>query len=620
MARRIRFLLVWLPLAIACGADSTPPTGGVDTEPLPPVTATSTPTIAATDSLLEPGASFSIRGSRLSPVTVSIGGVRASVLTASNTAVTVTVPSALWTPCRAAGTMLRVVVVGPAGDSSVTIVPAVERVFEADLAVGASVEATPAATSGCRIRLAHKGTYLALPYRPQLPLDEAVLGDSVSVTVRLGDGPSRMQAPMLARSAWHATVARRETGGSLPPDVLVARGRSGARAVACSPPALGDVIPVATARDAEGFMTGLAPARGSTTPVEPWIVVAQGRSVVVLIDSSTARMARGDPRWSEAAESIVALSDTSVVPFLERSYRGLPDRDGNGKLMIYVSGAARSPSFAIFGNLRADCLAAEDAGEGIFLNADNGGEIYGPYISEVTLAHEISHVVDLGHGDRGTKVRGGWSVEGFATLGAVLYMERARPDIFTMNRDTVPRSWGGFATCAAWPTSLRSGPRTTGWMYSTGCNMVSYLVKRYHARFGGTLKDALTAWAGLRSTDTMDDAQAMLRLPPTAPPTFGSWLLSLYADEYVQGAPPELSQPMWNTRKLWSWWFAEEPDSPYPFPDVRLAESAPAIGLKLGAPSAYYVEIEASSDATSLHVTQSDGQAADARLLLLRAR
>ena len=115
----------------------------------------------------------------------------------------------------------------------------------------------------------------------------------------------------------------------------------------------------------------------------------------------------------------------------------------------------------------------------------------------------------------------------------------------------------------------------------------------------------------------MEDADSFLQQPRGATQSFGHWLLSWYADDFVAGAPPETQQSMWNIRENWNNEYSFI--GPYPLPDFRLTSSTPAVAFKLGAPDARYVELDASAG-MALDVTRSGTLVGEFGLMLMRVR
>jgi hypothetical protein len=571
--------------------------------------------ILQTDSLLEPGRPFTLKGSGLSSAIVTIAGIAAPVIEATDSAVSVTVPTSPWSACVAAQTTFSVTVLNSAGDNVTVSRAAAERPSVIDLSSGGYVDITSAVSKGCRITLAKQGTYLAVPYLPERPHEAtATVADSVTVRVRMGDADSRTAIPVsLARSAF-------VIGGSAAPferdvrDLIRSPSRI-SRGVGCALPDVGGAVKARTNRDTQGRVTALWEESGSATAPEDWTIFAAGKSIAVAIDSSTARIVMGDARWATALADIVAFSDTLLVPFLERSFHGLPDTDENGKLLVYVSGFSSLFNFAVNSNIRSDCPAASGSGEAIFLNWSQYFAGDPPNVSRRILAHEMAHIVDWGLPGH---ARGSWAREGFADLASILFMQRASANPLADNLSRFARNDGVGYACPVRPMDVRTGPYGLGWLYSTACNMVGYLFQRYQARFGGTIKDIYSTWSTLPNTETMEDAESFLQQPSGSVPAFGQWLLSLYADDYVLGAPAELQQTMWDLRQLWSNELSDAFGS-YPFPEIRMTTTSPAVSFKLGAPDVRYLELVASSG-TMLEVTRSGVMASDMRSMLLRVR
>jgi hypothetical protein len=404
------------------------------------------------------------------------------------------------------------------------------------------------------------------------------------------------------------------TGRQLPDDIHFLPTRATGTQV-CALPPRGGTVTVITTRDALGRVTSILP-QGRTGPTESWTNVSDGQVVAVMTDTATLRIAAADPRWQATFDTLATLVDTSIGPFFASFTRGIPDTDGNGKLIVYVSGSAAIPvSFASNSGMRADCPAGT-AGESIFLNWSFGPDV-GPVLQGAVVAHEVGHIIDWAWNEHVTL--SGWALEGFATFASSFYLARGAADPLGANFASLPRAPDGSASNCFWRPSeaFADAPNGPLWSYAMGCNMVGYLIQRRRERFGETIKEAITAWTKVPNTATMEDADSYLGVARGASGSFGRWALSLYADDYVAGIPPELRQPMWNMRALWTTTISSR--DPFPLPEVVLSGSAPSATFRLGAPGARYVELGAASDAM-LTVTRTGPTSADMGLLVLRAR
>jgi hypothetical protein len=281
---------------------------------------------AMADSVLRPGGTFALRGRDLSSASIMIAGVRAAIIEASDTLLSVTVPESPWQPCLGADLTLPVMVYRSGADTLRLSRPAEARPLNVDLGAGAHSHLSKASAGRCGVRFSHPGRYVAVPYvEERRDGNPAPPGDSVHVTIGLGplstpqassahrSPPDRRPATPPQHGAWDVSFS--SVGGQ--------------RATSCPLPSLGGTVSIHTRRDSVGRLTGYGFFTGAVS--EPWTLVAEGKTIAILIDSVTLRLARADPRWASSFTALVSFSDTAAVPFLNAFTRGIPDTDGNGK-------------------------------------------------------------------------------------------------------------------------------------------------------------------------------------------------------------------------------------------------------------------------------------------------
>ena len=575
--------------------------------------------VTGTDTLLEPGKTFQIRGHKLRDARVSIAGVRATTLDAVDTSLTIIVPATPWAPC--VGPAARFPISITTQDDSLEVtVHAAEQQLLLDLAIGAYAD-LPANVLGreCRMQLRTKGTYLALPFVPERSDGSTISpSDSIAVMVRV-DGAGGANASLATgrdatpepRTLSVGVTQRAGPATSPHGDVVVRTSRS-MSAAACPLPPLGNTVAVRATRDSLGRLVGLSADGAGAT--EPWKFVGQGRTIAVMIDTAMQRDMQTDPTWAQRIDALVAISDTSVAPFIQSVSRGFPDNDGNGTVIVYVSAHAPAmANYAFNSSLRVDCPLG---GEAIFLNWTYLGTEDGAFFDVGPLVHELAHIADYAWNARSTYSE--WAIEGFATLVGQLYNARNIPDPLMANFTSTPKMLSSGTYCVTSPTAtMRQGLNSTSWKYVLGCGMIAYLAAQYRERFGGTTGEALAAWTRIPNALTMEDADSYLGMARGASRSFGHFLLSFYADDYVVGIAPELRQPMWDPRRVWANDFSFF--GAYPLPDAALSASTPSTSFRLGAPDVRFVELDASADA-SLTVTRAGRDAADLSLLVFRAR
>lgn len=574
--------------------------------------------VTGTDALLQPGKLFSLTGSGLSVATVSIGGIVSPVASATDATLSVTVPVAPWTPCMGPNDSLSVTVRTPAGDTLTLLRPAQESPTVLNLAAGAYAEISGATLGKCRIAPTNAGTYLALPFMSERPdLGSITPSESVSVSVRV-DGLASSALLPGARSTSMPNALGRSSRDIVRRHAMDDFTRTSPSRVvggqACPLPPLGGTVTVNSQRDRQGRLQYVM--IGGGVPDENWTVIAMGQTIAVLTDTATLRLSKSDARWAKAFDDLVALADTGVVPFLQANSRGIPDDDGNGKLIAYVTGVADiGNDISFVYSMRSDCPAGSGAGESILL--DWTPLLAGaPFVSPNSVVSTIARIADIGWRDH---VRSGsWAIDGFGRLMANLYLVRSSPDPLSLNLTHTPLDASSqYAYCTfRLRDAFAAGTFNSLWTLVLGCDMMGYMFQQYHAKFGGTLKDAVVAWSKVPITTTMEDADTYFQQPRGATRSFPHWLLSWYADDYVAGVPQELTQSMWNLRQLWR---NEWGSLPFTAPDIALGPTSPAASFKLGAPDARFIEFVAPSGAV-IGVTRSGPLASEMGFFVLRAK
>ena len=538
--------------------------------------------IADSDSLLAPGSQFRLKGTGLANARVLIAGVAVTILSASDSVAIVSVPAALWEPCRGPNTNLELTVFRVGLDSISQPWRAAERPLIVSLAVGAYRQLPDAAGGPCRVHLSDSGSYLAVAFTGERRYGQtATADDSMALTVGV-EGPHTASRPFAASTTrLHRSGIR--PADRVPSDVVLAP-QTGL-AASCPVPEVGRTIRARTRRNAKGEISSL----GVYDETEDWSVVARGKSIVVAMDSGTMRLARSSTRWMESVDAMIAFSDTGVVPFLNDYTRGIPDQDGSGNLIVYVSGTTTISGQAhVKSNARADCLAPYPPGEAIFLSWSH--PFRAPEYNMMPVVHEMAHVADLGWD---TSLGSRWTFEGFATFMGNLYPVRTLPNPMTVNLARHPTFLDGsqLFCLGSLGRAFEFAPSGDDWAYVLGCNFVSYLIQRRHRRSGLGLKDAIVAWSDSTGVRTTTDATRYIGEDGDSLQAYAEWLLSLYADDRQPGVALELQNTMWHSPQLWSNDLALFPFDPLPL--IRLTKTAPTSAFMLGAPDAHYVEFTA---------------------------
>jgi hypothetical protein len=309
-----------------------------------------------------------------------------------------------------------------------------------------------------------------------------------------------------------------------------------------------------------------------------------------------------DPSWGAVPPYLTALADSAAIPFINASTRGMPDKDGNGKLIVYVlEPFALANSAYTNSSLRVGCGSS---GEAVvlrpwFVGTDNLLLRFPPYIA----VHEFAHVADLGWPDR--PLPGGrWGVEGFATFVSALYTIRNIPEPLTANRTSFRGdvneygnsiclfnfSDGGKVSRAS--QTFRDAPWGNLFSYGPGCNVISYMTQLRQARTGESWRTIVKAWSQAPVTRIEDAATSFVGTPGASESLMGDWILSWFADDQVPGTAPELQQPMWNIPQILGSYGNGVLE-----PDAHLLVNEPQVAFTLGAPDAVVLKLSGAGSA-----------------------
>jgi hypothetical protein len=249
---------------------------------------------------------------------------------------------------------------------------------------------------------------------------------------------------------------------------------------------------------------------------EPWALAAIAPSVAVFFDTALVR-ARGGIAGADArAAAFAAAYDSTVAPLLRDVTEGVPDADGNGRVVVLVALQAGSAFAYPTGYARVDCESrAVVLGEAMSLGGDafvSAEDRIGTAVS--VAAHETAHVVDNAQRyfqapfTPAFRQDTWWSREGYAVL--MQYLWALGPDtpadafarVFTANRATAARrtiagtAVGGFCERPD-RAVLQTWYRLTGDAYPLACQAVRYALGQ------AALRQAATGQPGATTRDLM---------------------------------------------------------------------------------------------------------------------
>lgn len=580
---------------------------------------------ALVDTLAQPGRAVTLLGADLAGAAVTLDGTALAVTAGvagpdGSGGVVAAVPGSLYPTCRPLGATAPLVVT--AAGRRRTLALAVYAPLAVALAPGQHRRLTEAAAGGCPVAVDQAGTYVAMPFAwdRQVPGGGTAGGPTQAVTtpIRVSTGGDALggASPLAARVA-PARITARLVGGTVGShmggggDVIrPASAPAGGLARAATFPAgwsggacpipttVGEAMPVGTLRDGTGRFIQPASVNGGGGTSEPWTLAAIAPTVAVFFDSALVRA--NLPGAAGRAQAFAAAYDSTVAPLLATATEGVPDADGNGRVVVLVALRARDALASPTGYARPDCEAngfvlgeALNLGGDAFVAADAQ---VAPSLSVAT--HEAAHIVDGGQRYMQPSMRQDtwWSREGYAVLMQHLWSlgPTLPADVFTANRGDVATrtilgtTQGGLCE-APDRTVLGAWYGLNSASYTLACQAVRYALGQLAVQQPGLRPTALlTRWSQLRDRRRFTDAlNGLLGQSRAAPDVAGEWYLSWLADG-LSGTTATLQDPAADLRARFR---AAFPGTAYPVPVASLAPGQ-TITATLGEPDAVHVQVD----------------------------
>ena len=521
---------------------------------------------------------------------VTVGGAEAAITPQDEGSVKFLVPRSPWEPCRPAGGTIELAITTGGGVSR-AIVGAGGLPVIVTLAPGQHAIERSALLGGCDVAVAAEGDYLVMPFS----WDGATPGGPVAVRVSVlpaspgiplsgfmhlapqadgsegGGGRSPpAQRPLPDRAqAWDVIdLADPARGGRAPAIAEVIDGPTVGESCPI-PTTPGATIPLGTTRDSRGYVALVL--RGS--PTESWTLAAISPHLAVFFDTTLVRVSASEPLVMQRLARFVAAYDSTVVPLFDRYTTGIPDADGNRRVVMLAPFGVDGFAYAMpNGYGRPDCTYGAAGGEAFMLRSNYMLTNPGPNLAtSVSLAaHETAHLVDH-KGTLSDRQGSAWSGEGFATQFNWLWAAGSAGAPYSSNRSAawtrlVEGTGTGYSCVdpqrATWAALRQLANGTVS--YTSACAMVRSMIARGIAR-GLSERDALMKFIALRRRATFADAvneYDNTARPPEA--IAGEWLMMWFADDFVSGTSPALQDPAMNWRSAWTL-------SPWPLPEASLS-------------------------------------------------
>lgn len=374
---------------------------------------------------------------------------------------------------------------------------------------------------------------------------------------------------------------------------------------------------------------------------EPWTVAVATAHLTVVIDSTYARVAAGDPSALTDLQTMAAEYEASTPAVLSRWGLALPDGDGNGRLVVLVP-------WATWG-MRPQTLPTTDGAYGR-VGCDNGEAVllpvpalhavpgalpasYGytrPGDTPVDGVTTINHLV--GHLLANTASPTFWAGlytpkfhEAFASFFEHLWVTRDEPSPFAGNRTEIPRARVGAAmgqplacidpnpavalALSEIVSGAESGPRL--------CWFDLRLATALHDAGRSDPQVAAALLANLDQGTPTQYWNAALGASASSDEVYGTWMFSMYTDDRVSGTTATLTDPAWNvssiiTAQQASWGPVYFPYMPAGYPDTYLqytpASSADTTQKNVYGGQSVYSTVDARTRSMRLSVLTWDGR------------
>lgn len=544
--------------------------------------------LRSADSVLVPNAIITLRGTSLTGAAVAIQQVSAEVVQSSDTLLLVRVPSTLFLPCRAAGTLFVISATSAAGAASMTR-PAIGVPFPISLTPGAYADVSDVSVRNCNVDVSLPGTYLALPIALETSKGYAAPEDSLSVRLRIA--PSGVTLSSLADVVPRTALRRGPNESEYSPDWIYAPAASkNSTAPACAIPTIpGDSIQTFVHRNQFGVITLSPPSK------EWWYLAGRSQRLALFIDSSAANLVKRDPAAAAVYADFLASYDSVVAPIIDTYTRGI--RDVNGSRTIVVFAPPATSAWAM-----ANEYPRTDCGTGDYNYA--AGHAFSIPIQTTLVAghlllalHEAAHIADLSWPE--TKRTESWAVEGYAEMISRLLGLRGPGDALLGNYADGTK-WFSFRNSAAGTTCVAPdrrlpglpplSPRWQTYVYTYGCFVIQYLVAQAALASGRPTSEFTKAWSAIANRASFDAASGAL-WGSTRPATsrLAEWFLSWYTDDRYSATLPTLQHPTWNIGAV----LAANPGLPHlPIPDVVLDTRGGALTFDFSAPDVRYIQFQ----------------------------
>lgn len=598
------------------------------------------------DTVIGPGQTLKITGVGLAAATASIGGISVSLSNVTGTTADLIVPASLFAPCLRAGVTYPVTI--KIGTDSVSGRLAAQAVpIQLSLAPGQHVLVQDSLGRGCPIATGAGGTYILMPYtwdqsyRASTEPSYTGRRPSIDATVGVANAPATpaqlasasrsvfaLPADALRRARIQANVSRsmfasvfgapeaaRLLSGEAAPNV--------SRSVLAAPcgPAMtyGAIAQRATRRNAAGWAE--MRTNINTEPLEPWYVASVSNEVAIVVDSTMWRKMGADASVRARLDQIAKRYDTEVAALYPK-YGGKPmyDADGNGHIIIMmaywgarVRGAAVQEVASIGGASFSGCAGNQN--EALWMPSSvseilvdptdplNAGLV--PNVSGFLayVAHEATHIYDLGSGVSSGGTESAWAQEGIAELMRFIWTNGDSPTTFSANVATViDKQFGGDRVinnlCMYPGADLNGGytslenlyyPRSDSRGYYLGCHLIRYAVEQ------ASLKGVSTVTALTRFLNAVDRTtssavfNAINGTSRSSKDVMGEFLLSWAGDE-VPGASAALQDRTWQLKAA----FSGLPGLSFNIPEATIAAGS-ARTFTLYEPSAHYFQVVSAS-------------------------
>lgn len=284
-----------------------------------------------------------------------------------------------------------------------------------------------------------------------------------------------------------------------------------------------------------------------------WIVYNIGRHALWLVNTEALDVI--EAKYSSRIKGLSTSFDDDIYPAIV-DYFGVPELGNLGRVVVRITGE--------FGSARV--LGRDDRTWRMIQ--------IGALHSLSTLAHELTHVIQLSFESRGGISHGAaplWLLEGQAELGEEIFgfamsnrtsAQNYGSDVAYERADTSSRAWGSSFDLLGdyFGGAHPERPQECSWLlspmpcegaelyYAVGWSFLRWLTDQYAIQYPGGQRQ-LHRELMLEPGETSETIERLLG--ETMDTLLARWMAALYVDDRVAGIDPTLQYTSWNLRDIY---------------------------------------------------------------------